>query len=147
MAQIDNVKQSIHDEDVTMELGGRKRVLQFDMNAYGELEKRYGSVEDAMKALEVGGMKDMKIILWAALIHEEAVIDEDTGEAVSYNITPYQVGSWFKTPMLIKEASEKLVKALGFSGPDIENDPALKAQIAVQEAQKAAQLGEEGKNS
>lgn len=108
---------------VQMELGGKIRTFQFDMNAYAELENRFGSIEEAMKKLSAGRMTDIRLITWIALIHEEAVLDEVTGEPIKYNITPYQVGSWIKSPQMLQEVIEKLSLALGMTMPDPENLP------------------------
>lgn len=101
---------------VTIELGGKERVLQFDMNAFAELETRYGSMDAAVKALSSGKVKDVRVSLWAGLIHEEAILDE-SGEPVGYNITPYQVGSWLTTPNEMNDAVIKIGIALGDSTP------------------------------
>ena len=122
MAKVNDVKQ--HANPVTMELGGKKRTLQFDMNAFAELEKRFGSIDDAMEQLASGKMGDIKIILWAALIHEEVEeFDEFTGEPTKYGITPYQVGSFIKNPMMLQEVSAKLGEAMSFGMPDPESLP------------------------
>lgn len=113
-------------ERVLVELGGRERELKFDLNAYAELEKKFGSVEIAMKTLEKGNMASIKTIVWAALIHEEANLDED-GELIGYKITPFKVGSWIDTGNL-PEVSAKLSSALGGSLPAKE---ALKQAIDV----------------
>lgn len=101
----------------TMDLGGRERRLQFDMNAYAELENLYGSIDKAMEQLQKGSIKDIRTILWVGLIHEEAVLDEVTGEPIKYNITPYQVGGWIKNTAMLKLASEKLGEAMAEGMP------------------------------
>lgn len=117
---------TVHDirnfSPVTVDIGGKKRVIQFDMNAYAELENKFGSVEKAMDQLQSGRMADIRSILWVGLIHEEAVLDEETGEPIKYNITPYQVGSWIKNPMMLKEIAEKLAEAMtqGMSTEELE---------------------------
>lgn len=122
MANVKNVRQ--HMDPVTMELGGKLRTLQFDMNAFAELEKRFGSIDKAMEHLAQGRITDIRTILWVGLIHEEvAEFDNDTGEPIKYNITPYQVGSWIKNPMMLQEVSEKLAKAMSDGMPDPENLP------------------------
>lgn len=121
MADVKETKQSL--ETTTMFLGGKERTIQFDMNAFAELENKFGSVQAAMKELQQGRMNDIRLILWTGLIHEEAIIDEDTGEATGYNITPYQVGSWIKNPKMLTEASNKLNEAMGFSTSDLEEMP------------------------
>ena len=130
MADVKDVKQYV--DAVTMHLGGRERIFQFDMNAFAELEKMFGSVEKAMDQLVEGRITDIRKILWAALIHDEvAEFDEVTGEPIRYNITPYQVGSWLKNPKLIQEASQKLAAAMGSGMPDPEDIPeSVKAKLA-----------------
>jgi hypothetical protein len=106
----------------TVELGGKIRTIQFDMNAYSVLEERYGSVDAAMSQLEKGKIKDLGTMLWVGLIHEEITsFDEDTGEPTGYNVTPFQVRSWVNTPILFEEVSKKLGQALG-SGLPVESD-------------------------
>lgn len=119
---VTDVKQ--HAERVTMELGGKERELRFDMNAFAELEKRFGSIEAAMTNLASGRVGDIRYILWATLIHEEvAKFDELTGEPIKYNITPYQVGSWITNPSMLGTISEKIGQAMGSDMPDPEHLP------------------------
>lgn len=115
MSNVQEVRQSM--QAVTMELGGKERTLQFDMNAFAELENRFGSIESAMNQLTKGKMNDIKLILWTSLIHEEAELDPETGEPIKYNITPYQVGSWIKNPAMLQEASVRLADAMGLNMP------------------------------
>lgn len=120
MANVQDVREG--NKKITVELGGRVREIAFDMNAFAELELRYGSIDVAMKALQEHKLKDVKIILWAAIIHEEITdFDEDTGEPTGYNITPYDVGKMVK-PAMIPEIMPKLMEAMGFSMPDM-TDP------------------------
>lgn len=107
-----NVQSIRNFEPVTMMLGGKERILRFDMNAYAELENKYGSVEKAIDQLQEGRMSDIRNILWVGLIHEEAVIDEVTGELVRYNITPFNVGAWIKGTSMLQEVANKLSAAM-----------------------------------
>jgi len=121
--------KKVRPEPVIIEdLGGRDRRLQYDLNAFLELEKRYGSVDDAMKQLGTGGMAGIKIILWAGLIHDEAILDEITGEPVGYNITPYQVGGWI-TPDMLPEVTEKITQAVSGNLPDIASIPGAEEEL------------------
>lgn len=119
MAGIKDVRQNM--DAPTIELGGKVRTIQFDLNAFGELEKRFGTIQNAMDQLQQGRLNDVKIILWAGLIHEEVILDEITGEPKGYNITPYQVGSWVKSPKMLREVMEVLSKAIESDMPDPEN--------------------------
>ena len=76
---------------------GKDRYLRFDLNAFAELEERYGSMDKVEEIMGGGSMKDLRTLLWVGLLHEGAVIDQDTGEVLRYNITQYQVGSWITT--------------------------------------------------
>jgi hypothetical protein len=121
----DNVMK---DKVTTLYIGGKERHLKFDLNAYAELEERFGSMDGAMKALSTGSMKSLRTILWAGLIHEEAVIDENTGEPIKYNITPYQVGSWVSAenlPIITNKLNESMSKSM----PDINSSPEFKAAV------------------
>lgn len=126
MAGLNEVKQ--HAEPVLITLGNKERRLQYDMNAFAELEKRYGSVDAAMNTMEDGKISDIKIILWAGMIHEEvAEFDEMTGEPIRYNITPYQVGAMISSPAMLPEISAQLAKAFGASLPAPDVEAAIKA--------------------
>jgi hypothetical protein len=107
MAQIQDLRPKI----VKIDLGGKERVIKFDLNAYAELENRFGSVEKAMNILQEGSLVGLRTILWAGLIHDEAVIDPRTGEPTSYNVTPFMVGSWIE-PTEMQSVSIKLSEAI-----------------------------------
>lgn len=108
----------VRPEKTKINLGGKQRTIRFDMNAFAELEKRYGSIESAMDKLQQGRISDLRVVLWAGLIHEEVVLDEETGEPLKYNISPYQVGAWVKSPQELEDLGKKLVVALGEDLPD-----------------------------
>jgi hypothetical protein len=121
MTQVQDVRQNMN--SVSMELGGKERVIQYDMNAFAELENRFGSVEEALKQLTSGRITDIRLILWTGLIHEEAVLDEITGEPIKYNITPYQVGSWLRNPAMMTSVTQKITEAMDFGSPNLEHLP------------------------
>ncbi|MNG96003.1 hypothetical protein D3C79_550540 [compost metagenome] len=110
---------------VTIELGGKTRTIVYDLNAFAELELKYGSVDKAMQALQGGSVIAARNMLWAGLIHDEAILDEVTGEPLRYGITPYQVGAWL---------SATDIQTLG----DLINS--AMTQSIVQPDQKAKQL-------
>ena len=117
MAKVNSVRNF---KAPTIHLGGKLRKIQFDMNAFAELEDKYGSVQAAFEALEKGRLKDIRNVLWAGLIHEEAELDEVTGEPIRYKITPYEVGKWINTPTLLREVNEKLALALAGDLPEVQ---------------------------
>ena len=95
----------------------QQRYVRFDLNAFAEMEKIYGSMEAANEALSKGTMQDIRKILWLGLIHDQAVLDEVTGEPIKYNLTVYQVGKWL-TPSNMKEVMQKLMDAINGSMPE-----------------------------
>ena len=70
--------------------GGKDRYVRYDLNAFAEMERLYGSMEAANNALTRGSMTDVRRILWLGLIHDQAVLDEVTGEPIKYNLTVYE---------------------------------------------------------
>lgn len=135
----------IREPEVKVTLGGRERIIKFDLNAFAELESRFGSVETAMKELQKGGMKSIRTILWAGLIHDEVILD-DMGEPIGYKITPYQVGGWV-SPASMPLISEQIGKAMQFGMPDVESNPELKARVAEVLGEISMEVEEEqGKN-
>lgn len=121
MAKVKNVQKKKQIVKVTL-ADGKERVLHFDLNAFAELETRFGSIQAAMKALTSGMMKNIKVILWAGLIHEEVSEYDEDGEPMGYNITAYQVGKMV-TPDLMEVVSQKVMEAMGFAMPDPDKLP------------------------
>lgn len=114
MAKLANVRKM---EPVKIMLD-KEREVKFDLNAFAELEKKFGSVDEAMQKMQSGGMTSIKTILWVGLIHDEAILGED-GEPIGYNITPYQVGGWI-TMGNLSEVSDCLTRAMSADLPDQE---------------------------
>ncbi len=108
--------------------GGKDRYICFDLNAFAELEERFGTMEDAQKRLQAGSMKDIRTVMWLGLIWDEVVADPETGEPLKYNLTPFQVGSWLNTSNL-QDVVEKLQAAMTGALPD---DKTLKTAQNVQ---------------
>jgi hypothetical protein len=54
----------------------KERHFKFDMNAFAELEEKFGDVEDALKALQGGKIKAIRTILWAGLLWEDETLTE-----------------------------------------------------------------------
>lgn len=150
MAKVKSIKRTV----TTVELGGREREIRFDMNAFAELETRFGSMEAAMDALSSGQIGKIRIVLWASLIHDEVKdFDDLTGEPLGYNITPYEVGSWVESPAMLTEVAKLVGQSMGASMPDLKDLPAdvqakLRAAGVTEEALKAekAEAVEETKN-
>ena len=55
----------------------RERTLLFNLNAFCDLEDVFGTVDDAMKALQDGKVKALRALLWAGLKHEDPGLTEE----------------------------------------------------------------------
>lgn len=99
--------------------GGKPRYIRFDLNAFAEMERLYGDMEQANEALSKGSMQDIRKIMWLGLIWDEAVLDEITGEPIKYNLTPYEVGSWLNATNM-KQIVGDLTNAINASVPQEE---------------------------
>ena len=97
--------------------GGKDRYIRFDLNAFAEMETKFGSMEEAQERLKGGSMKDIRSVLWLGLIWNEVVLDELTGEPIRYTISEYQVGSWLTT-LNLEDVMAKLQDAISGSLPD-----------------------------
>jgi hypothetical protein len=125
---------------------GTERYVRYDLNAFAEMERIYGSMDAANEALTKGSMTDVRRILWLGLIHDQAVLDDITGEPISYKLSMYEVGKWL-TPTNMKEVMEKLNVAISGSVPtDMQNGavavsgvtPAQAAALAKAEAEESS---------
>lgn len=96
---------------------GKERYICFDLNAFAELEERFGSMQAAQDRLQSGSMKDIRLVMWLGLIWDETVADPETGEPISYNISVHQVGSWLNTSNL-NNVVTKLQSAMTGALPD-----------------------------
>lgn len=128
------------------DFGGKKRYIKFDLNAFAEMENLYGDMEVANKALSKGSMKDIRKILWLGLIWDEAVLDEVTGEPISYNITPFQIGSWLNTTNMKKVIGD-LTAAINGALPKEEAAEQGKVVSMTKQALEAAGEDEEDPNA
>lgn len=97
--------------------GGKERYIRFDLNAFAEMETKFGNMEEAQERLKGGSMKDIRTVLWLGLIWDEVVLDEVTGEPIRYTLSEYQVGSWLTT-LNLEDVMAKLQDAISGSLPD-----------------------------
>ena len=54
----------------------KPRTVKFDLNAFAELEDKYGSMEKAFSAMQSGSIKAARTLLWAGLLHEDETLTE-----------------------------------------------------------------------
>lgn len=123
MANVKNVRVRL----VPVQLD-KERHLKFDLNAFAELEERYGSVDAALDALEKGSIKAIRTIVWAGLLHEEETL------------TARQVGSWIGLEHL-ETLSKALNKAMTDALPEKTEaeQKKAKAQAPVPQKESATQ--------
>lgn len=121
---------------------GEERYVRYDLNAFAEMERIYGSMDAANAALTKGSMTDVRRILWLGLIHDQAVLDEITGEPIKYKLTMYEVGKWL-TPTNMKLVMEKLNVAISGSVPTEAQEGANAAGVTPAQAAALAKAEEE----
>lgn len=62
----------------------QERHLLFDLNAFAELEDRFGSMSNAFTAMQSGSLKAARALLWAGLLHEdESLTERQVGSMVT----------------------------------------------------------------
>ena len=67
--------KDIREITVPIELD-RPRGLKFDLNAFAELEDKFGSMDAAFHAMQKGSLKAARTLLWAGLLHEDETLTE-----------------------------------------------------------------------
>ena len=50
--------------------------LFFDLNAFAELEDKFGSLDQAFQKMQQGSVKATRTLLWAGLLHEDETLTE-----------------------------------------------------------------------
>jgi len=113
----------IKDVKIPIEVNGEVKHINYDLNAFAELEDIYGTMEDMQAALDTGSIKAIRKFLWAGLIHENKDLTEE------------EVGKWFNV-ISMPIVSEKINEALGLALPvsketKKETPPAKKARNQV----------------
>lgn len=54
----------------------KDRTLCFDMNAFADLEEKYGSIDEALKLLQEGKISTLRTILWTGLLADDETLTE-----------------------------------------------------------------------
>jgi predicted DNA-binding transcriptional regulator len=87
----------------------KERHLKYDLNAFCELEDRFGDIQTAFDSLEKGSMKSIRSLLSVGLIHEDELLtDKEIGSFVGMND--------------LEEIAEKIGEAITGAMPDIDSD-------------------------
>lgn len=71
-----NVKDVKSKKKTITLMDGVERTLCYDLNAMAEMEDKYGTVDDAFKALEGNSIKAVRFMLWAGLVHDDPSLTE-----------------------------------------------------------------------
>jgi hypothetical protein len=72
-----NVNKVIR-KPVYIDIGdGKQRQLKYTLNSFALMEDKYGTIDDAMSAMEKGSVKAVRFALWAGLVHQDAELTEE----------------------------------------------------------------------
>lgn len=122
---------------------GKQRYIRFDLNAFAELEERYGTIEKAQEVLSSGSLKAVRMILWIGLIWDEVELDPFTGDVIKYTLFQRDVGRWI-TPHNMNEVMKTLQIAITGALPEPEDIAAIvpmldpKDELSVEEVDETA---------
>ena len=107
-----NIKK-IRRPAVTIDIGdGKERTLKYNLNAFAEMEEKYGSVDEALQAMEKGSIKAVRFMLWIGLVHEDkALTEEHVGDLIDI--------------LDMEEIAEKMNKVIVSDLPDKEGNDTL----------------------
>lgn len=82
MSNVSKIKR----QPVYIELGGEQKQLKYTLNSFAEMEDRYGSVDEALKAMEKGSIKAVRFMLWVGLIHaDDTITEKQVGALIELN--------------------------------------------------------------
>lgn len=98
---------------------GNEYEVKFTLNAMAELEEKYGTVEDAFKALEQGSIKASRFILWAGLMHS-GLSEKQVGELVDVQCIQN----------IMSKLEEAMTNDLPPAGEQVPNAPVLAVATA-----------------
>lgn len=90
----------------------KSRTLLFDLNAFAELEDKFGSLDQAFQQMQKGSVKATRTLLWAGLLHEDE------------KLTERQVGAMISltnVERIMEQITEALTAALPDDTSDAEN--------------------------
>ena len=87
----------------------KPRTLLFDLNAFAELEDKFGSLDQAFQKMQQGSVKATRTLLWAGLLHEDE------------NLTERQVGAMISLTN-VEKIMEQITEALTAALPEDTGD-------------------------
>lgn len=93
----------------------KERHLCYDMNAFCDLEEKFGTIDQAFEALQSGQIRTIRTMLWVGLLHEDETLTER------------QVGKWISlsnSKDLSQAMTEAMLSALPQADPNVKASPA-----------------------
>ena len=87
----------------------KPRTLLFDLNAFAELEDKFGSLDQAFQKMQQDSVKATRTLLWAGLLHEDE------------NLTERQVGAMISLTN-VESIMEQITEALTAALPEDTGD-------------------------
>jgi hypothetical protein len=100
MANVNKVKR-----EPVMVMLDKERQLKFTLNSFSEMEERYGSIDDAVAAMEKGSIKAIRFMLWCGLTSDDETLTEK------------QVGGMIELQDL-EELAQKMNQVMGMDMPE-----------------------------
>jgi len=106
----------------------KKRHLSFDLNAFIELEEKFGSIQDALDALQKldpgrraqkgkkrQDLKTFRTFLWAGLVHEDdALTEKEVGKLINLET--------------LDDVADAILGAVNAALPEVEEDDIKNSQ-------------------
>lgn len=84
-----NIARVLKEEGIKVTLD-KDRFLIFDLNAFCEIEDKYGSLDKGMTMLLNGSIKAVRFFLFAAMKHEdETLTEKEVGQLVTLKNIDY----------------------------------------------------------
>jgi hypothetical protein len=108
-------KNDVRVKQVSVQLD-KDRHLCYDMNAFCDLEEKFGTIDQAFEALKSGQIQTIRTMLWVGLLHEDETLTER------------QVGKWISLGNA-KELSQAMTEAIQSALPQV--DPNSQASPAT----------------
>lgn len=90
----------------------KPRSLFYDFNAFAELEEQFGSLDNMFMRMNNPTLKDLRIFLWAGLLHELDVREDGTYVEDGEPFTPHKVGKILQGLKDLAKVSLKVFSAI-----------------------------------
>lgn len=74
----------------------KPRTLLFDLNAFAELEDKFGSLDQAFQKMQQGSVKATRTLLWAGLLYYVGTVVLNMSETVFWKSTLRKLHAVFR---------------------------------------------------